>query len=89
MSFSINNSKVEELLESTSNLGAAFPSIFAIEDAPVYPTHTAGGVAFAYSEPVSPDARANLLSLRKRIEDSGLELINSDDLDSEIREIRR
>jgi hypothetical protein len=89
MSLSIDNLKVEELLESTGVDTSFFNPSFPIEDsAPFYPTNAAGGVSFPYTEVDTTEARANLLRLRKQIETSGTPLIDSDELDAEIREIR-
>ena len=88
MSLSIDRIKVEELLKMTGDQTSLFNPIFPIDDrAPFYPTNMAGG--FLYSESLTPDARGNLLNLRKRIETTGIPLLDSEELDAEIRESRR
>lgn len=93
MSFSIDNAKIEELLQSPGVGHDVFPfskSIVSMEDdTPFYPTNMAGGVTFSYSEPVSSHVRTNLLNLRAEIEASGIRLTSSEELDAEIRGIRR
>ena len=85
MSFVIDNAKVEELLAS-SHMSYEFSGSsvnVAIENyAPIYPSLPAGGT-------IPPGTREHLVSLRRKIETSGIPLISADDLDSEIREMRR
>ena len=85
MSFAIDANKVEELLASTP-LGYEVSPISSVtvtidNYAPLYPDLAGGTMAIG--------TREHLLTLRRRIEESGIPLISADGLDSEIREMRR
>jgi len=85
MSFVIDNAKVDELLAS-SELGYAV-TISSIDVGidnytSIYPNRTAGGT-------IPIGTREHLLALRRKIETSGIPLVSTAELDSEIREMRR
>ncbi len=86
MLFVIDNAKVEELLASSHLSYAASGTLISVATenyAPVYPSPPVGGTTLLSG------TREHLLALRRKIEASGTPLINADDLDSEIREMRR
>ena len=92
MLFSIDNSKVEELL-AASPMGyeVSTSSVDTIIEnfSPLYPNCPAGGTTYGSPALVTSETRAHLASLRRRVVDSGIPLVNSDELDAEIREMRR
>jgi hypothetical protein len=87
MSFVIDNAKVEELLASShmSYEVSSSSVAVAIENStpiPLYPSLPAGGMT-------PTGTREHLLALRRKIEASGIPLISPDELESEVREMRR
>jgi hypothetical protein len=85
MLFVIDNAKVEELRASSHASYAASGTLIDVATenyAPVYPSPPVGGT-------LPLGTREYLLALRRKIEASGTPLISADDLDSEIREMRR
>jgi hypothetical protein len=93
MSFSINSAKVEELLASGGSWSGEIPfseaTLVPENDACFYPSYSVGGTTYAFPALITSGTREHLLALRKRIEASGVPLISTDELDAEIREMRR
>ena len=86
MSLSISHAKIEELL--TSNYMGSPSPYDAGNLTTLYP-NSVGGVVYATPILVTPDTREHLLSFRRKIEEAGIPLISGDELDSELREMRR
>jgi hypothetical protein len=86
MSFAIDSAKVEELLTSNREVWPSHSD--AGNQTPWYPS-SVGGVVYAPSTLVTPDSREHLLSHRRKIEEAGIPFLSADDLESEMREIRR
>lgn len=93
MSFTINNAKVAELQAAGHEDYVTQP---CVADAAVanlasyYLSYDGvGGTTYGSSALVTPDTREHLLSLRRKIEEARVPLVNAEELDSEIREMRR
>ncbi|HEV2350533.1 MAG TPA: hypothetical protein VG028_11885 [Terriglobia bacterium] len=92
MSFSINESKVEELLKSsnkgyevsTSSVGAKVENIV-----PLSPYGAVSGTIYAAPILVTVETKEHLMDLRRKIEESGAPLKDADDLTLEIGKMRR
>jgi hypothetical protein len=88
MSFAIDDAKVKKLLESSPTdyeSPSGSPLNVGIDNytnTPIYPSLPAGGT-------IPEGTREHLLALRRKIEESGTPLISADELESEIREMRR
>ncbi len=93
MSFTINNAKVEELQAAGHEDYVTQPSVADVTVANLASYYLSydgvGGTTFGSSGLVTPDTRERLLSLRRRIEGAGIPLLNAEELDAEIREMRR
>ena len=93
MLLSIDNTKVEELTASLRNAGyAVSPSLVeaTIESSsPIYPNYPPGGTTCSSHNLVTPESKEHLSALRRKIERSGIPLVDADDLESELREMRR
>jgi hypothetical protein len=93
MSFTINNAKLEELQAAGHEDYGTQPSVAdaAVANlASYYMSYDGvGGTTYGPSALVTPDTREHLLTLRRRIEGAGIPLMNAEELDSEIREMRR
>lgn len=92
MSLSISESKIAELLKSSEPGYAVFTSdvpIVCENYTPTYPitSETSGAV---YSTPllVTAETREQLMSARRKIEESGVPLKNAEELTREIDEMR-
>ncbi len=89
MSFSINESKVEELLKS-SNKGYEVSTSTVGPGVENYaPCYVASGTTYVAPSLVTEEARDHLMTLRRQIEESGIPLKNADDLTMEIGKMRR
>jgi hypothetical protein len=87
MSFAIDNAKVKKLLTSSHTNSEFSGSLLSVgienyNNTPFYPNLPAGGT-------MSEGTREHLLALRRKIEKSGTPLISANELDAEIREMRR
>ena len=93
MSFSISEAKVEELLKSEGAWnGGATPSgsnVVTENNTSFYPSYPVGGTTYAIMTLVTPYTGDKFTELRKRIEVAGVSLISTDELESEIRDMRR
>jgi hypothetical protein len=87
MLFAIDDAKVTELLESSRSLYelSGSPLVMGSENykrEPIYPDLPVGGT-------VPAGSGEHLFLLRSKIEMSGTPLISAEDLEAEIREMRR
>jgi hypothetical protein len=89
MSFSINESKLEELLKSSNKKYEISTSAVGLESKNYAPYYAASGTTYVAPSPVTEEARQNLMTLRRKIEESGIPLRNADDLTMEIGKMRR
>jgi hypothetical protein len=89
MSFSINESKVDELLKSSTKAYEVSTSGVELGVENYAPYYTASGTTYIAPSLVTEEARAHLLTLRRRIEESGAPLKNVDDLTKEIARTRK
>lgn len=92
MLLSINEAKVAELLNSTDKLYAVENVPMAAEnlmDHPAYPTTTeVYGVVYSPPFLVTAETKEDLMSARRRIEESGAPLKSAEELTREIDEMR-
>jgi hypothetical protein len=88
MSFSINESKLEELLKSCSKTYEVSTSAVGLAIDNFAPYYMASGTTSIAPPVVTEEAREHLLALRRNIEESGISLKSADDLAVEIRERR-
>jgi hypothetical protein len=90
MSFSIDDSKVDELLKSskkTYEVSTSSVGLGTENYSPAY--YAASGVTYTTSGLVTEESREHLMTLRRNIEESGVPLKNAADLSGEIKEMRR
>ena len=86
MSFSISNTKIEEMLRSSL---MESPSSSDAGNQTMWNRSSVGGVVYSAPILVTADTKEHLMSHRSKIERSGIPLISGDELDSELREMRR
>jgi len=86
MSLSISNTKIEELLTSPYE---GTPSFDDAGNQSMWSRTSVGGVVYATPILVTTDTKEHLMSHRRKIESAGIPLISGDELDSELREMRR
>jgi hypothetical protein len=86
MSLSMNHAKIDELL--TSNFVGS-PSLCDTGNLTPWYASAVGGVVYSTPILVTEDTKEHLLSFRRKIEGAGIPLISGDELDSELREMRR
>jgi hypothetical protein len=90
MSFSINESKVEELLKSASKGYEVSGGMAEGSETQNYaPCYTVSWTDYAAPILVTPESREHLMALRRKIEESGVPLKSADDLTAEISRMRR
>jgi len=90
MSFSINESKVEELLKSANknyevSSAAVVEGLGSNSYAPFY---AVSGTDYAAPVLVTPETREHLIALRRHIEESGVALKSAAELTAEIDDMR-
>jgi hypothetical protein len=88
MSFSINESKVEELLKSSGKRYEVSTSIVELAIENYAPAYAVSGTTYDAPSLVTEETRENLMALRRKIEESGTALKGADELDREIEQIR-
>jgi hypothetical protein len=89
MSLSISSEKVEEVLEEMLKMENNQPSDIGQPNSDYYSAYDVGGIEYAPAHLVTEEGRQNLHSLRQKIEASGTHLLDSDELDEEMRAMRR
>jgi hypothetical protein len=90
MSLSINESKIAELLESSSKGYTVSDVPLVIENSsPIYPaTSEVSGTVYTAPALVTAETRELLIAARRQIEESGIPLKSVSELKKEIDEIR-
>ncbi|MHB1838263.1 MAG: hypothetical protein ACYCPD_00740 [Acidobacteriaceae bacterium] len=91
MSLSIDETKVTELMKSTNKgyIVSTSSIPLAIENSrPCFTTSGISGVVYAAPKFVTAESRSNLISARRRIEESGVPLKSAETLAREIEEMR-
>jgi hypothetical protein len=90
MSFTIDDSKVDELLKSSKKTYEVSTSTIGLGTENYSPPYyAASGVTYTTPGLVTEESREHLMALRRKIEESGIPLKNAGDLGLEIREMRR
>jgi len=90
MSFSINESKVEELLKSASRGYVVSDVVVESSETSNYPPqYTVSGTTYAAPILVTPESKERLMTLRRNIEESGAPLKSAEELAREIDAMRR
>ena len=90
MPFSINESKVQELLKSARRDYVVSDMVVESSETNNYaPAYIVSGTTYAAPILVTAESKERLMTLRRHIEESGTPLKGADELSKEIDEMRR